>query len=633
MIGPVETPEGAPCGLITNLALSAHIRIGAPTSPVIDLIKTLVPIKPLLDCNAHELRHACKVMVNGIWIGTTTEAYVLHQKLRKARQYQDIPFDTSIAWLQTRNQLMVNTDAGAFLHPVLCLENLHQLPMLYSQYGGYGHIFWDMLMTEGVIEFMEKEEEMTYRVAMRVTDTTSSTSVMPYTHAQIHPTLMFGVCASLIPFPDHNQAPRNMYQCIDAEEPIRMADGTTKPLGDIRVGDSVVTFDPATLQTAISPVIYAFSSSTDKNIVEICTVTGRKIRATDDHLFMTHSGWTLARDFVSNQTMVAISLQRITQPVSTSCEVLLSAETFMQTIDRSISKSFVKSACEELKQLKLLPLTLNNPSTLRLARIYGFTLKNGSLVRTENSGLTLYASFAYKMSANEYETDLISMGFNTSGLFYQETSYHIQHGCAIAMLLHALGMPIGQSYAPIPAWIQNHRETKIEFLAAFQSGQKFMSKRGELSVVSLQHMMQQIVGMFSSLKICSSIVGMKSSVMSVKLQDTWNNFIRFYETVGYAYDRRKSFKYGVWVEYFKFKRFACQNVIPMEHWKYATKPDADILFVPVGFVRPVPTIRIADITTYSSHHSFITASGFCVHNSSMGKQAVGVTCTNYLTRP
>lgn len=32
------------------------------------------------------------------------------------------------------------------------------------------------------------------------------------THCEIHPAMILGVCASIIPFPDHNQSPRNTYQ-------------------------------------------------------------------------------------------------------------------------------------------------------------------------------------------------------------------------------------------------------------------------------------------------------------------------------------------------------------------------------------------------------------------------------------
>merc|ERR1712170_161438 len=33
-----------------------------------------------------------------------------------------------------------------------------------------------------------------------------------YTHCEIHPSMILGVAASIIPFPDHNQSPRNTYQ-------------------------------------------------------------------------------------------------------------------------------------------------------------------------------------------------------------------------------------------------------------------------------------------------------------------------------------------------------------------------------------------------------------------------------------
>uniref|UniRef100_A0A1I7WN83 DNA-directed RNA polymerase n=1 Tax=Heterorhabditis bacteriophora TaxID=37862 RepID=A0A1I7WN83_HETBA len=36
-----------------------------------------------------------------------------------------------------------------------------------------------------------------------------------YTHCEIHPAMILGVCASIIPFPDHNQSPRNTYQLDD----------------------------------------------------------------------------------------------------------------------------------------------------------------------------------------------------------------------------------------------------------------------------------------------------------------------------------------------------------------------------------------------------------------------------------
>ena len=36
--------------------------------------------------------------------------------------------------------------------------------------------------------------------------------IYKYTHCEIHPSTIFGILASCIPFPDHNQSPRNTYQ-------------------------------------------------------------------------------------------------------------------------------------------------------------------------------------------------------------------------------------------------------------------------------------------------------------------------------------------------------------------------------------------------------------------------------------
>lgn len=56
------------------------------------------------------------------------------------------------------------------------------------------------------------------------------------------------------------------------------------------------------------------------------------------------------------------------------------------------------------------------------------------------------------------------------------------------------------------------------------------------------------------------------------------------------------------------------------------------IFVPVKEVKNMPNVKIADITVNSKTHSFITGQGICVHNSSMGKQALGYPLLSYNIR-
>jgi DNA-directed RNA polymerase II subunit RPB2 len=75
-----------------------------------------------------------------------------------------------------------------------------------------------------VVEFIDTEEEETVMICMTPTDLYEAKLALTdkkkrqqvyaynYTHCEIHPSMILGICASIIPFPDHNQSPRNVYQ-------------------------------------------------------------------------------------------------------------------------------------------------------------------------------------------------------------------------------------------------------------------------------------------------------------------------------------------------------------------------------------------------------------------------------------
>ena len=73
-------------------------------------------------------------------------------------------------------------------------------------------------MHKGCIEYIDTEEEETTMIAMEIKDLENARDperaayTDTYTHCEIHPSMILGVCASIIPFPDHNQSPRNTYQ-------------------------------------------------------------------------------------------------------------------------------------------------------------------------------------------------------------------------------------------------------------------------------------------------------------------------------------------------------------------------------------------------------------------------------------
>ena len=64
-------------------------------------------------------------------------------------------------------------------------------------------------LTKGLVEYLDVNEENTCLIALY------ESSIEPgvTTHLEIEPFTLLGVCAGLIPYPHHNQSPRNTYQC------------------------------------------------------------------------------------------------------------------------------------------------------------------------------------------------------------------------------------------------------------------------------------------------------------------------------------------------------------------------------------------------------------------------------------
>jgi DNA-directed RNA polymerase II subunit RPB2 len=67
-----------------------------------------------------------------------------------------------------------------------------------------------MKISDSIIEYIDAEEQNYSMIAMTPKRITREYN---FTHCEIHPSTIFGILASCIPFPEHNQSPRNTYQC------------------------------------------------------------------------------------------------------------------------------------------------------------------------------------------------------------------------------------------------------------------------------------------------------------------------------------------------------------------------------------------------------------------------------------
>ena len=211
---PHETPEGHPVGLVKNLCLLTHCSLGTKL-PVAAIVKRFCVLRDKEDWL--QAPGLVRVIINGVWIGCADDPREFVQKLREMRRISAIPWDASIVWNELDKTVRVMTDAGRCLRPVLTVRGgelllkPHHLEMMKKQRCG-----WMYLIRSGVIEYIDALEEETTLIAMRSEDLQNR--VLEWTHCEIHPSLMLGVVASVIPFSDHNQAPRNCYQSSQSKQ-------------------------------------------------------------------------------------------------------------------------------------------------------------------------------------------------------------------------------------------------------------------------------------------------------------------------------------------------------------------------------------------------------------------------------
>ena len=220
---PAETPEGESCGLVKNLSVLARIRVGWPSTFIDRLVATVDGFVPLLETTPTDRMELVLIQINGRLIGYIDNAPVLVAHLKVLRRKQTIPYDTTIAYYPLEREIRITTDTGCCLRPLI---NIAQFLKHYRKYQKKCYNCtalerWQVLLQRGIIEYVDKEEEQQYLVLTSLHDFEQQRSVEDFRSAmtsdiqtlycEIDASGILGLCAAIIPFPDMNQAPRNMY--------------------------------------------------------------------------------------------------------------------------------------------------------------------------------------------------------------------------------------------------------------------------------------------------------------------------------------------------------------------------------------------------------------------------------------
>ena len=220
-----NTPEGASVGIVKNLSYMTHITTHSNSRSLYDYITPHITcieqLKPI------DMFDKVKVFINGAWIGITETAKELFFMLKEMKYKGIINIYTSIIFDYKLSEIRVCNDSGRVTRPLLRVNDKNILLTqkvlndLSNNVISWDDLFTDCKIDQAVLEYIDPEEQNFSMIATKPKDLLGkigSKEIFHFTHCEIHPSTLFGIVSSCIPFPEHNQSPRNTYQCAQAKQ-------------------------------------------------------------------------------------------------------------------------------------------------------------------------------------------------------------------------------------------------------------------------------------------------------------------------------------------------------------------------------------------------------------------------------
>lgn len=217
MLCPSDTPEGESCGLIKNLALMTHITTADSEQPIRKIVYMLGAEDITLACGTDiHSSGSYIIFINGTPIALTRQPKQFLAGFRRFRRMGRISEFVSIYVSYSHNGVHIATDEGRVCRPLIIVENgKSKVTARFLESLRKGTMDFDDALSRGIVEYLDVNEENDSNIAIYEDNIGPNT-----THLEIEPFTILGAVAGLIPYPHHNQSPRNTYQCAMGKQAI-----------------------------------------------------------------------------------------------------------------------------------------------------------------------------------------------------------------------------------------------------------------------------------------------------------------------------------------------------------------------------------------------------------------------------
>ena len=251
MLCPIHTPDGGNVGLHKHMSIAALITTGCSGHPLIRWLRT-TGMSLLEESTLLYLSKTTKIFVNGAWVGVNRNPQEMVEQVKLYRLNGLLPLYWSIFWNKERREVLLWTDAGRLTRPVFytrnnkvsydhteVLERYEKNNITWKQCVlGFGdkkidiplnnsHIYNPSDLYEfgddkekleesaGVVTYLDVQEEEGALISKEI--------ITPLTtHVEIHPSLILGIMANMIVFPENNPYPRDLFSCGQSKQAVSL---------------------------------------------------------------------------------------------------------------------------------------------------------------------------------------------------------------------------------------------------------------------------------------------------------------------------------------------------------------------------------------------------------------------------
>ncbi|MEM5852818.1 MAG: DNA-directed RNA polymerase subunit B [Candidatus Aenigmatarchaeota archaeon] len=147
------------------------------------------------------------VFLDGMFIGKTNKPEEFVKEIREMRRKGLISYQVNVAYHEYLDEVRILTDSGRIRRPLIIVENgKPKLTQEHIQKIKAGLMKWEDLINNGIIEYLDAEEEENCLIALREEELTPE-----HTHLEINPAVILGFSTSFIPYPEFNRGDRVNY--------------------------------------------------------------------------------------------------------------------------------------------------------------------------------------------------------------------------------------------------------------------------------------------------------------------------------------------------------------------------------------------------------------------------------------